>query len=112
MDYKIIEYCSPKGLEFEFVGLEDWADFEILVEILEKHLECMVIEKYDGPYSRFCKFEKDGVEFRLMQHPELGNALLAMIQNNNNNQSIRKWANDVLNAYNTVAPYIYSRKLS
>lgn len=36
MTYKVIEYNSSKGLEFEFVGIEGWDEFEKLVEILEK----------------------------------------------------------------------------
>lgn len=93
MNYKLSEFHSDKGLEIEFVGLEHWDDFERIVQVLLQHLACKIIEKYDGPYSRFCRMEKEGLEFRLMHHPELGNALLATIQTEDNNKLLRALGN-------------------
>lgn len=100
LTYKVIEYNSSKGLEFEFVGIEGWEEFEKLVEIIEKKIFCKVVEKYDGPYSRFCLFEKEKLKFRLIQHPEVGNSLLAITQNDENNEIVRNLAHEVLKYYN------------
>lgn len=97
MTRKIIEFSSSKGIEFGFDGLDSWQDFDLLVNILTDKFGCKIIEKYDGPYSRFCRFELDGIQFRLINHPEFGNALNALVQDNRNNEFVRLFANKIIN---------------
>ncbi|MDD2542604.1 MAG: hypothetical protein PHH28_16420 [Desulfuromonadaceae bacterium] len=86
----IIEYHSGKGLEFEFNGLESWGDFDLIYSVLVEKLQCEVVDKYDGPYSRYCEFRKEGIHFRLMNHPEIGNSLCSIIQDEASNNFLRQ----------------------
>jgi len=60
---------------FEFIGYEGWDEFDNLLSILTNQMECNVIEKLDGIYSRHYTLEKGNFVFKLMFHEDFGNCL-------------------------------------
>jgi len=92
----IIEYYSEKGLEIEFNGLEGWGDFELIFQVLRDDFQCKVIKRFDGPYSKYCEFIKDGIGFRLLNHPDIGNSLCLINQNEKDNEYLKQLAQNVL----------------
>ena len=100
MFLKIVEYETDDGIEYGFYGLDYWEDFDMLVKIISNNLNAIVIEKSEGPYSRYCKFSKQKIEFRLLYHPELGNTISAIYQSNHNSKYLKKLAQEVLSIVN------------
>jgi len=86
MGLGIVEHNTRERLEFDFVGLESWEDFDFLVCLLEKYIRVNIVEKIDSPYSKFCSFEKEGIKFELMYHPEIGNLLYLVNPNDKDNE--------------------------
>ncbi|MDP4107752.1 MAG: hypothetical protein Q8935_22725 [Bacillota bacterium] len=93
---RIIEYESGQGLEFEFDGLEGWKEFESIVNVLHHKLDCEILEQHEGPYSKYCRMGKDGVLFRLINHPDLGNSLCLIEKDDTNNIFLRDLANQAM----------------
>jgi len=60
---------------FEFSRYNEWEDFDILLSVLVKSMNCKVLEKLDGIYSKHCVLDLDGFIFKLMYHEDFGNCL-------------------------------------
>lgn len=60
---------------FEFVGLEEWEDFDDLLKIITIQMQCKVLEKLTGIWSKYCTLQKNDFVFMLMYHEDWGNCL-------------------------------------
>lgn len=97
MTIRIIEASSSKGLELSFFGLDDLDGFNIILDILTKKITCNKIDQYEGPFSTYCSLKKNRLKFRLINHPDLGNSLCLLEQNEKDNENLKKIANEILN---------------
>jgi len=71
-----VKHISDDGkVDFEFIGLESWEDFDTLLNILETNMNTKIISKLEGIYSRHCMLEVDNIVFKLMYHEDTGNCL-------------------------------------
>ena len=75
MEKTVIRFEAGSGIEYGFSGLDNWEDFEPLAAIIQQDSSIKRIDAVEGPYSKFNTYEKDGYQFMLMYHPELGNSL-------------------------------------
>ena len=60
---------------FEFLEHSDWDDFDFILSNLTDRMNCSVLEKLDGIWSRHCVLDKDGFVFKLLYHEDFGNCL-------------------------------------
>jgi hypothetical protein len=75
--------------EFYFVGLDSYDDFDVVVTII-KNRDLVIIDKYDGIYSRAATFELNGKIFKFAYHEDVGLYAAA------NNQANTEWLYDIL----------------
>lgn len=96
MGIKIIELKTHSGKEFILSGFEGWEEFDTILRLLEKDYGCLEIEKVIGPYSKYCKLEKGDLLFELRNHPEIGNSLCLIQQNDRKNVLLKKLLEDII----------------
>lgn len=89
---------EKEAVEFYLVGLECFEDFDMVTNILTSYHDCRMIEKLDGIYSRIGRFTKDGIEFKLIFHEDVGNYLCVIEQSEENNKILRKILQDAIPA--------------
>lgn len=96
MEKKVIRFEAGSGIEYGFSGLDGWEDFELLATIIQQDNSIKRIDAIEGPYSKFNTYEKDGYQFMLMYHPELGNSLSLSIPQDGGDDFLNRLAENVL----------------
>lgn len=69
---------------YEFDGYDGWEQFDELLSILIHQIQCNVIEKLEGIYSKHCLLENNDYIFKLMYHEDFGNCLCSQEKKDNN----------------------------
>ncbi|GAB2699020.1 hypothetical protein GCM10027037_24310 [Mucilaginibacter koreensis] len=64
------------ALVMDFYTLDSWDDFEHIISLLEQYFKAKVIERVDGPESKFVVVIIDKCEMTLINNP-YGNTLKA-----------------------------------
>lgn len=80
---------SSDELKFSFSNLNDYDDFEIIFEKLQKKFKVEILKKLDGPDMRVWDINIEGKKFQLYNDP-YGNYLITAINNANDFENIKK----------------------
>ena len=90
---------------FEFIDYDGWDEFDNLLFILTKHMGCHEIEKLEGVYSKYCKLDYNGLDFKLMHHEDFGNYLCNQDKKDEDYYNKLEYiAKEVLNKLKTEQP--------
>ncbi|AJS58659.1 hypothetical protein [Paenibacillus sp. IHBB 10380] len=91
MGVRIAEVVNRfEQLEFYLVELEYFDDFEIVLGVL-KDDSCDIVDVIEGIYSRIADCNKNGVEFNLVYHEDVGIYIYSKIQSEYHNQFIKDY---------------------
>lgn len=81
---KIAENINKKNItEFDFVGLESWDCFDLIVQIIKCEFHFEQIEEIDGIAVRKRRFSDGNFDFILMHDDHVGNYAYSEKQSNN-----------------------------
>jgi len=101
---RIVKHISDDGkVDFEFIGLESWEDFDTLLSILETNMNAKIISKLEGIYSRHCILEIENITFKLMYHEDMGNCLCP---SHNSEEEIKYLENLAHNMLSLIRNYL------
>jgi len=91
MRVRIAEVVNQlEQLEFYFVELEYFDDFEIVLRAL-KDDSCEVADVIEGIYSRIANCNKNGVKFNLVYHEDVGVYIHSIVHSEYHNQFIKDY---------------------
>ena len=82
---RIVENVNKKDIvEFDFVGLEYWDDFDVIENIIINKFAFLKLEELDGVAIRKRVFSKDNFKFILMHDDHVGNFVFCEIESDVN----------------------------
>jgi hypothetical protein len=84
---------NPKGETRYFLnGLEQYSDFDFVLNILKSHFETIVIEDFDGIWFRRGVFENDGIKYIMYWDEDLGIFFVDF----NHSEKTNKWLDNII----------------
>ena len=105
MESKIITFKNEKDeIEYDFVALDNWDDFDRIMQYLITHEEATVIDVLDGIYSRIGHLQKDGIEFKLLFHEDVGNYFILVKQDDEQNRVLFEIAQRAIDSISPRPP--------
>ncbi|RJX39107.1 hypothetical protein D3P09_16570 [Paenibacillus pinisoli] len=94
-------------LEFYLVELEYFDDFEIVLRALKED-SCEVLDVIEGVYSRIAKCNKNGIEFNLVYHEDVGIYIHSIVQTESHNQFIKDYIISIIPRIEKILSRLYT----
>jgi hypothetical protein len=76
-------------LEFYLVGLENFDNFDVVIDLLKHEKQIEIIETVEGMYSRSLKFDIANDHFELIYHEDVGVYAFSLTQSDLLNNLLR-----------------------